>query len=73
MGESARHFPGLPSAAIDPCLIGTWQATSERQQQDYPGIGPITLFDASGLQSFHRFPKTRFVSGQLLDVPLRRP
>jgi hypothetical protein len=47
-GGNAGGSPGAstsagPSAAIDPCLIGTWQATSERQQQDYPGIGPITL------------------------------
>lgn len=32
-----------PSAAIDACLVGTWQASSERQQQDYPSIGPITM------------------------------
>jgi hypothetical protein len=33
----------VPVAAIDPCLVGTWQASSERQQQDYPSIGPITM------------------------------
>jgi hypothetical protein len=31
------------SAAIDPCLVGTWKATSEHQKQDFPSIGQITL------------------------------
>jgi hypothetical protein len=31
------------TGAIDPCLVGTWKATQERQQQDYPGVGTVTL------------------------------
>jgi hypothetical protein len=34
---------GGPAAAIDPCLVGTWKATSEHQQQDFPGVGAVTL------------------------------
>ena len=42
VADSTTVPPG-PSAAIDPCLVGTWQATSEHQQQDYPDVGPVTL------------------------------
>src|SRR6266700_3823249 len=50
-----------PSAAIDPCLVRTWQASSEHQQQDYPGVGSVTLtaqgevshVHANGTLTFH--------------------
>src|SRR2546423_3587690 len=43
-----------PGAAIDPCLVGTWQAASERQQQDYPSIGPVTMIGKG--QVSHIYP-----------------
>ncbi len=42
-----------PSAAIDPCLVGTWRATSERQTQDYPGIGPVLLIGQGQTSHIH--------------------
>ncbi len=42
VADSTTAAPG-PSAAIDSCLVGTWQTTSEHQQQDYPDVGPVTL------------------------------
>src|SRR5207249_1056783 len=42
-GSSNAPVSTAPSAAIDPCLVGTWQASSDRQQQDYPGIGAVTM------------------------------
>jgi hypothetical protein len=41
------------AAAIDPCLVGTWQATSEHQQQDYPGVGPVTLIGQGVVTRVH--------------------
>ncbi|OLB77549.1 MAG: hypothetical protein AUI14_15755 [Actinobacteria bacterium 13_2_20CM_2_71_6] len=41
------------SAAIDTCLIGTWRATSERQQQDYPGVGPVILIGQGQTSHIH--------------------
>ena len=46
-----------PVAAIDPCLVGTWQASSERQQQDYPGVGPVTMIGKG--QVTHVYPDGR--------------
>src|SRR5256886_12586443 len=43
-----------PNAAIDVCLVGTWQAASERQQQDYPSIGPVTMIGKG--QVSHIYP-----------------
>jgi hypothetical protein len=42
-----------PSAAIDPCLVGTWQASSERQQQDLPDVGPITMIGKGQVSHIH--------------------
>jgi len=42
-----------PSAAIDPCLVGTWQASSEHQQQDYPGVGSVTLTGQGEVSHVH--------------------
>ena len=50
-GPGASQTPSAsvaPSAAIDACLVGTWQATADREQIDIPGIGPITVV-GSGL------------------------
>jgi hypothetical protein len=46
-----------PSAAIDPCLVGTWQASSERQQLDYPGVGQVTMIGKG--QITHIYPDGR--------------
>lgn len=55
-GASSSGPPAsvAPSAAIDPCLVGTWQASSERQQMDYPDIGPITMIGKG--QVTHIYP-----------------
>jgi hypothetical protein len=49
--------PGPPSAAasaaIDTCLVGTWRATSERQTQDYPGVGPVQLIGQGQVTHVH--------------------
>jgi hypothetical protein len=42
-----------PSAAIDPCLVGTWKATSEHQKQDFPNIGQITLTGQGEVSHVH--------------------
>jgi hypothetical protein len=42
-----------PSTAIDPCLVGTWQASSERQQQDFPSVGPITMIGKGQISHVH--------------------
>jgi hypothetical protein len=31
------------SAIIDTCLVGTWKATSEREQYDFAGVGPVLM------------------------------
>jgi hypothetical protein len=46
-----------PSAVIDPCLVGTWQASSERQQMDFPGVGAITMIGHG--QVTHVYPDGR--------------
>jgi hypothetical protein len=46
-----------PSAAIDPCLVGTWQAASDRQTQDLPGVGSIVLIGKG--QVSHVYPDGR--------------
>ncbi len=42
-----RRIPGTagPSAtaAIDPCLVGTWESTSDRQTIQVTGYGPVTV------------------------------
>jgi hypothetical protein len=42
-----------PSALIDSCLIGTWQATSDREQLDIPGVGPITVVGSGVVTHVH--------------------
>jgi hypothetical protein len=61
-GTVAVDSPGAPastalSAAIDPCLVGTWQAASDRQQQDYPGVGAVTMIGHG--QITHVYPDGR--------------
>jgi hypothetical protein len=42
-----------PSAAIDTCLVGTWQATSEKQTQDIPDIGPVQMTGHGQVSHIH--------------------
>jgi hypothetical protein len=42
-----------PNAAIDPCLVGTWKATSEHQTQDLPGVGPVTMTGQGDVTHVH--------------------
>jgi hypothetical protein len=42
-----------PSAAIDPCLVGTWKATSEHQRQEFPSIGRVDLAGQGEVSHVH--------------------
>jgi hypothetical protein len=48
----APTTPGA-SPAIDPCLVGTWKATSEHQKQDFPGVGTVTLTGQGEMSHIH--------------------
>lgn len=56
-GSASAPASTAPSAAIDPCLVGTWQASSDRQQQDYPGVGAVTMIGHG--QVTHVYPDGR--------------
>jgi hypothetical protein len=55
-GGGGSPTPGpspTPSPAIDACLVGTWQATSDRETIDIPDIGPITVVGSGLLTHVH--------------------
>ena len=54
---TASASTAAPSAAIDPCLVGTWQAASDRQTQDLPGVGPIVMIGKGEVS--HVYPDGR--------------
>jgi hypothetical protein len=55
-GGGGTPTPGpspTPSAAIDTCLVGTWQASSDRETIDIPDIGPITVVGSGLISHVH--------------------
>ncbi len=55
-GPGGSQTPGAsptPSAAIDVCLVGTWQATSDRETIDIPSVGPITVVGSGVVSHIH--------------------
>ncbi len=44
-GPARRAGAGSPppSALIDPCLVGTWRTTADRQQLDVTGVGTVEV------------------------------
>jgi len=42
-----------PGAAIDPCLVGTWKATSEHQKQEFPDVGTVDLTGQGEVSHVH--------------------
>jgi hypothetical protein len=52
-GTATPSASTAPSAAIDSCLVGTWQATSDRETIDIPDIGPITVVGSGVTTHIH--------------------
>jgi hypothetical protein len=81
-GRRDRH-PGAagtsPSAVIDPCLVGTWRTTEDRQHLDVPGVGTVEVVgsgvevhigpDGSDRQEYgSAAPYSSTVNGKLLEI-----
>ncbi len=52
-GSPSASASAGPSAVVDPCLVGTWTTASDRQQQDFPGVGPITFLGQGAVSHIH--------------------